>query len=1224
MPDQPNADDKTQRVVRVFISSTFRDMQAERDELMKIVFPELRKRCRERYVEFTEVDLRWGITEEQSKQGQVLPICLEEIKRCRPYFIGLLGERYGWVPEKIPQELIERESWLNEHLGKTGKSVTELEILHGVLNNPDMAAHAFFYFRGPAYIKTIPQEKQKDFTAEGAEDAEKLQRLKDEIRKKNLPVYEDYPNQKKLGELVLKDLWEVIDKRFPLEEVPSKIERERMYHEAFARARQKVYIGRDIYFKRLDKHAASEDPPLVVLGESGAGKSALIANWVSQYRKAHPDDFVVTHYIGGTADSADHIKILQRIMEEIKTREDERLGKKGSGEKGEGIPQGLTGKEKEDEIPTDPDKVKEVFPLWLSKVRGRFILVLDALNQIEDKDNAHDLGWLPGYFPPNVRVIVSTISSDKERDFTAEDAKGAEKQAWRRPYEALKKRGWQTLNVELLSPDERRKLIVDYLARFTRKLDKKFVDIIVVSEQTSNPLYLKVLLDELRVYGYYETLGQRIEHYLEARTIDDLYEKILERYEEDYEREKEQEGMVRRAMSLIWASRRGLFEKELLELLGTKGKELPHVYWSPLFLAAEESLVNRSGLLTFFHNYMRKAVEDRYLSDTEQRRKAHLQLADYFEKKTLDERQADELPWQLRQAEARDRLRACLLDIDRFLLMEKQSQEELMEYWVFLGEDRVMGKAYLKGFESWSGKLKRTDTGISYAANELALFLLHAANHAEAEPLMRRALKIDEQSFGENHPKVAIRLNNLAQLLKATNRLAEAEPLMRRALKIFEQSFGENHPNVATALSTLAQLLQATNRLSEAEPLMRRALKIDEQSFGENHPKVAISLNNLAGLLQATNRLSEAEPLMRRALKIDEQSFGENHLTVAIRLNNLAQLLQATNRLSEAEPLMRRALKIDEQSFGENHPTVAIRLNNLAQLLQATNRLAEAEPLMRRHLEIFLQFTRETGHPHPHLHAAVKNYAYLLQAMGRSADDIRNNLEKLGKRFGVDLGGAGGQTGAAPPPKLRAVIEQLMRDQSEANAKNIFAKLQREDPALLAELIQWIQQQEQQKQQVNYEELANMEKALGQEHPDTIAARFDLAQLLRDNGDHKGAAPLYRQLIEIYEELTKKDVPILPDIMEIFAIGSNNLAFHTLVPERNWKEAEHYYKKAIEIFRKINNPVHAANSEMNLQVMYHLSGQTVDVDRVKELTKILEDAGDKRAEKGQKILKEIS
>ena len=74
-------------------------------------------------------------------------------------------------------------------------------------------------------------------------------------------------------------------------------------------------------------------------------------------------------------------------------------------------------------------------------------------------------------------------------------------------------------------------------------------------------------------------------------------------------------------------------------------------------------------------------------------------------------------------------------------------------------------------------------------------------------------------------------LNNLAQLLKATNRLGEAEPLMRRALDIDEQAYGPDHPDVAIDLNNLAQLLQDTNRLGEAEPLMRRALAIDEKSL---------------------------------------------------------------------------------------------------------------------------------------------------------------------------------------------------------------------------------------------------------------------------------------------------------------------------------------------------------------------------------------------------------
>jgi hypothetical protein len=69
---------------------------------------------------------------------------------------------------------------------------------------------------------------------------------------------------------------------------------------------------------------------------------------------------------------------------------------------------------------------------------------------------------------------------------------------------------------------------------------------------------------------------------------------------------------------------------------------------------------------------------------------------------------------------------------------------------------------------------------------------------------------------------VAIDLNNLGQLLKDTNHLTEAEALYRRALAIDETSYGPDHPAVAIDLNNLAALLTDTN-LAEAEPLMRRA-----------------------------------------------------------------------------------------------------------------------------------------------------------------------------------------------------------------------------------------------------------------------------------------------------------------------------------------------------------------------------------------------------------------
>jgi len=89
---------------------------------------------------------------------------------------------------------------------------------------------------------------------------------------------------------------------------------------------------------------------------------------------------------------------------------------------------------------------------------------------------------------------------------------------------------------------------------------------------------------------------------------------------------------------------------------------------------------------------------------------------------------------------------------------------------------------------------------------------------------MRRALAIDEASYGNDHPAVAIRLNNLAQLLQATNRLAEAEPLMRRMVEILIafQRQGYQHPNLETCVGNYITLLQ---EIGLAEPEVQAKLQ---------------------------------------------------------------------------------------------------------------------------------------------------------------------------------------------------------------------------------------------------------------------------------------------------------------------------------------------------------------------------------------------------------------
>ena len=83
----------------VFVSSTFRDMHAERDAIQNVIVPRLRKAALQYGDDVYLCDLRWGINtskmEESMINNTVITSCMNEVDRCRPFMIVILGERYG-------------------------------------------------------------------------------------------------------------------------------------------------------------------------------------------------------------------------------------------------------------------------------------------------------------------------------------------------------------------------------------------------------------------------------------------------------------------------------------------------------------------------------------------------------------------------------------------------------------------------------------------------------------------------------------------------------------------------------------------------------------------------------------------------------------------------------------------------------------------------------------------------------------------------------------------------------------------------------------------------------------------------------------------------------------------------------------------------------------------------------------------------------------------------
>jgi nephrocystin-3 len=1039
----PNQSTTSSRTIRVFLSSTFRDFAEERDLLVRKVFPELRRKCRERQVELVDVDLRWGITEKEAQQGKVLPICLAEVDRSRPWFMGFIGERYGWVPapEQFDPAIVQEQPWLEEHRG--GKSVTELEILHGVLNNPAMKNRAFFYFRDSKWSK----KKGGAYLSEGSEEKTKLEVLKDRIRKSGFPVLENYPSPEALAERVKEDLWKLIDDAFPESEVPDALTRERMAHEAYAATRCRLYLGGDAYFKALEE-AMKEKPfrPVFITGQSGGGKSALIANWLARWSRKHPKTAVIVHHLGSGSDAADPVRLVVRLMREISR---------------------LTGDEFKPE--SDPEKQLELLPQWLAlasawaqRSRKELLIVFDGLNKVSALKH---LRWFPGFLPPKVKLVASCLHGE-----ILEAAKG--------------RLGWQELKVKPFTKVEQKSFIGEYLGRYRKALTSKQMKTLQSHALSGNPLFLLTVLEELRVFGVHEELEQRMITLLspppskgqsEVPTVDDVFEHVLARIEMDLGKRA-----VQQAMEAIWASRAGLYQDELLAIA-----KLSPAKWAAMQNALDESLYESSGKISFGHDYLRKAVEDRYGLTGKRKLSLHRRLAEWFERREVDERVADELPWQWRQAEGKNKLVNCLLTQEAFEQGYSKDEYELLGYWLWTGAD--IEAAHKQAWETWLEALDEENA--AKRASQLGGFLSAAGLYGTfTEELYRRALESREKVLGAEHPDTLGSVNNLGGLLHDKGDYEGAEALCRRALNGREKVLGSEHPDTLMSMNNLGSLISYQGDYKDAEVLYRRALEGKEKALGAEHFSTLSSAISLGNLLSDIGDYEGAEALCRRALEGYEKALGAEHPDTLRSVNSLAILLSDKGDYEGAEALCRRALEGYEKALGAEHPSTLVCVNNLGNRLKAKGDYEGAEALYRRALE---GQEKALGREHLSTLMSVNNLGTLLRKKGdyKGAEALfRRALEGYEKALGVEH-----------PDTLGSVhnLGNLLSDKGDYEGAEVLYR----------------------------RALVGYENALGAEHPDTLISVYNLGVLLMEKGDLAAAELLYRRALEGQEKALGSEHP---------------------------------------------------------------------------------------------------
>lgn len=931
----------TWKTVRVFISSTFRDMQAERDHLVRFVFPRLREQLLPRRIHLVDVDLRWGVTSEQDASE----VCREIITECRPRFLCILGGRYGTIPEG--KEL----------------SITADEVHFGVLDADREGLFALFYLRHGAVTERM-DASSPGFIREPrhSEKAAKLARLKRGIRRaKCKPVLyrprwkEDEQrlvDLKAFGDRVEQDILATIDDEFGAEPPAQRDEfgEESAAMEAFVEERSQRFVlgSREAVLEELLAHASatSGNGYLCLTGAPGSGKSALLAH-LSQHLtlKNQPSTILIRHFVGASPGSTDVRRTLRRLCHKLKAG----------------------GPDITADIPDDPEKLRAAFPDFLRQAcaRWRVVILIDAVNQFDPAPHSAGLHWLPEELPSNARVILSAIDGP------------ALEECRRRPHKP------HEIELQPLTAADAEAIIEQFHKRYRKQFEPEQRAALLAKTDAGTPLYLLAALEELRTLGTYEGISQRIAEL--PITTHELFGWILKRLEDDsgfHDAAGRRVGheLVSRFAALLGASRHGLSQRELTDLLDPGD---PQGNVAALLHLMRPYLMRHGELLDFYHGQLKEAIGEYYLGDEDERTKYHRTIADYFEHREQSHRRDDELPWQLAEAQCWERLRDCLSNLEMLVrLLAGGRRFEVLTYWRKMTDQYDMATEYARAAQAYEYCGAPAEALVEHigAAAEL---LWTGAEHSGAERLLWHVLEAEKVIVGPRHPRVADRLFELARLLLATNQLQEAERLLREALVIQEAAFGANSPRITSVLNQLANCLLRSNWSHEAEALVRRALVIDTQAHGADNLDVAVDLCNLARMVEARGQHPEAESMYRQALKIEENKRGPGHPDVAVTLNNLGVLLRKRGRTAEAETMLRRALEIDEKAFGPNHPDTGRDLGNLAVLLGQEDRSAEAEAMLRRTLDID---ERTYGFDHPDVAVDLHNLASHLFRTDRQAE----------------------------------------------------------------------------------------------------------------------------------------------------------------------------------------------------------------------------------------------
>jgi len=329
--------------IRIFVSSTFIDMDDERDILKDIVEPKLNEFLKNYLCSVEFVDLRHSVKTDNDKtllerEQAIFNICLEEIDNCMPYFIGIVGHRYGWIPADdgvpcpdidIPEDFPIPENKL---------SVTMYEFLHGLFVPQANNQRCLIFLRSKDSYSNLPEEKRKEYIETG-EKGEYIKLLRDYITTKK--EYSDYtfmPNSDsqeetlRCAELFYNCLLKLIEPEYSTS-VEDEHTRFIADQESFVEKHLRNYVGREKDLMECINIILERKNVFVYSTQSGNDVESFFCKLYDLHRKRKDSvcffycdfenknaslEYIIYHWLKEAARNADTDEALEEIRKDKK------------------------------------------------------------------------------------------------------------------------------------------------------------------------------------------------------------------------------------------------------------------------------------------------------------------------------------------------------------------------------------------------------------------------------------------------------------------------------------------------------------------------------------------------------------------------------------------------------------------------------------------------------------------------------------------------------------------------------------------------------------------------------------------------------------------------------------------------------------------------------------------------------------------------------------------